>query len=175
MSLRDGYAIKRLEQEVASLKKRIDALESNVPRGNIPVSVKQEIDNGNVQMRDSGKQEKPTILSQLSRLLYEAVAAVASTHFRAEKEGQLQELRKRLFEEGQNPKEAVRDMWGDKIADAPPELRQAIENCLAMQAMSSDDPSLTGLSDDPVTRYIAKYGKPPHHRMKPETIIEALR
>lgn len=30
------------------------------------------------------------------------------------------------------------------------------------------------LDDDPVARYTAKFGKPPHHRMKPESIIAAL-
>ncbi len=32
-----------------------------------------------------------------------------------------------------------------------------------------------GLADDLRTRYIAKFGKPPHHRMLPETIADALK
>lgn len=32
-----------------------------------------------------------------------------------------------------------------------------------------------GLSEDPKTRYTVKFGKPPHHRMKLETILDALK
>ena len=31
------------------------------------------------------------------------------------------------------------------------------------------------LADDITTQYIAKFGVPPHHRMKPETILERLK
>ena len=48
-------------------------------------------------------------------------------------------------------------------------------NALEQNIVEGDEVPRETVSADLVEQYQSKYGKPPHHRMKPETIREALR
>lgn len=75
------------------------------------------------------------ILQSVPRRLYESVEAFASSPAGAEIKGQLPELRRRLFEAGENPEAAVRGLWGAELADAPPGLQQAIARGMAVSEL----------------------------------------
>jgi Flp pilus assembly protein TadD len=66
-----------------------------------------------------------------------SVEAFASTDAGSEIKGHLPELRRCLFEEGQAPEDAVREMRGDELANAPSGLQQAIASGLVVPSVSS--------------------------------------
>ena len=68
--------------------------------------------------------------------VYEALEKVDPADRSAKEEGQLQELRGRVLEAREDPEAAMRSVWGPELADAPPELRRAIERGLALSVLS---------------------------------------
>lgn len=74
--------------------------------------------------------------------LYQEIDRVPVAELGGNKEGQLQELRRRLFEARQDPEAAVREMWGSDLADAPPRLQQAIIRGLAVRQMPPSAPQV---------------------------------
>lgn len=79
-------------------------------------------------------------LPGLPRGLHKALAEVPSDELGADAKGQLQELRKLVFEAGQDYETAVRTLWGEDLANAPPGLRNALVSGLDLQDMSPEAP-----------------------------------
>ena len=80
-----------------------------------------------------------------------------------------------------HPQHGFKDAYSDVevIADEENGWRRVAavqdEAPIEVQRGIADIPDDSILSDDIRTQYIAKFGIPPHHRMKPETIIERLK
>jgi len=92
-----------------------------------------------LEMRQGEESSWSEILPGLSRSVYEDLAEITPNDLDAEEKGQLQELRRRISEAGQNTEEAMREVWGAELSDAPPRLRKAITGGMAMQEMSPSD------------------------------------
>lgn len=86
----------------------------------------------------AGPGEKAKILSDLPRRLYERMAEDPSVKSSPEIQRQLKELRGRISEEGQYTEEALRNLSGAELADAPRKLLEAFRSSLAMPEVSPD-------------------------------------
>lgn len=75
-------------------------------------------------------------LPELSRQEYETLAKVSPDELGAKAKGQLQELRENISESGQNLTEAMRELWGPELRDAPPKLREAVRGGLDVPEVS---------------------------------------
>lgn len=84
-------------------------------------------------------------LPGLPRDLYAGLAQAYATHAPAAQEGQLQELCRRVSQEGLTYETAVQALWGPELANAPPELRSAIERGMDVQEMPSSASRVGGV------------------------------
>ena len=87
------------------------------------------------QVRGGEPAAQPQLLQSMPRRVYEELAAVSPADLGATAQGQLQDLRQRVQEAGEDPAAALRAVFGDGFADAPSELRPAIERALDVQGV----------------------------------------
>ena len=106
--------------------------------GDVSRSTMGEVPGGseNVQVREGAETSGPEDVPDLPRRVYAELEAVSPADVGATAQGQLQELRRRVQEEGQAPAQALRAVFGEGYADAPSELRSAIERAMDVQGVS---------------------------------------
>jgi hypothetical protein len=91
------------------------------------------------EVRTAERPGQPSVLQSLPRRVYAELEAMSPDELGATAKGQLQELRRRVQEEGQTEAAALRAVFGADYADAPSELRPAIERALDVRGVPSRD------------------------------------
>lgn len=114
-----------------------DQVKNGASPADVSVALSKYADD--LQLRGNSK-EWATKLPGLPRGVYEALSELKPADRGAEEEGQLQELRRRVLEAREDPETAMRAVWGPELANAPPELRGAIERGMALPETPSGVP-----------------------------------
>jgi GGDEF domain-containing protein len=76
-------------------------------------------------------------LPGMPQRFYEGMAEISQDELGAAEKRQLQKLRQRISEAGEDPQTAMRAVWGEELRNASPRLRSAIERGLALSKASS--------------------------------------
>jgi glycosyltransferase involved in cell wall biosynthesis len=100
------------------------------------VSVEQENIRETLSLREANEREWATLLPGMSREFYARLAYYSPADAGPKEKGQLQELRRRVLQAGKTEEEAMRDLWGAELTNAPFRLRSALESDLAVSSLS---------------------------------------
>jgi hypothetical protein len=189
VALQNAALVKENEQlktTVASLEEKVDRLAKMVEGKSAVVSREEPslsdiLPNDNINPVNSGtgdnnvsmqqvwrdtSADRSTILPGVSREIYEREPQeTLRANNLSEETSKLQGVRERLQEKGETDQISMREVRGRQESDAPQGLQQATRGGLVVQDMSPKAAR---------EAYEQKFGKPPHHRMKEETIRAKL-
>lgn len=110
----------------------------------------------NAQVREMwcGAATKPSILQVVLQRMEENLESRSSNFSSKTEERDLQIIRELLSQEREDQDITMREVWGEEFADAPSELRQAVEDHLALSHVSLGSTSLK--MDGQVQTYYAR-------------------
>ena len=88
-----------------------------------------------------------SLLPGMREQIYAELEEIASLDGRTKETRQLKELREYLSDTGENPKEAMRHLWGPEFTDASPRLRSALADYMVLPETPQGAPQTSGQSE----------------------------